>query len=169
MKKNIAKLEKIEFYASRTEEHELPKGGKGLIICKVCNAVYYKKSWHHNFRNYKNLYENLAIKFSLCPADQMIKNKQFEGEIIISNIPEKFYGSLVGLVKTFSERAYKKDSQHRLISVKKNKELLITVTENQMAMQLAKKIKDTFKKIDSKISYSPAPSDVVYIKLEFRS
>src|SRR3989344_6528206 len=170
MKKNIVKTEAIEFYAARTEEHEFVRGKTGLVFCKNCNAVYYKKSWHHNLRHYKNLAENLAIKFLLCPACKMIKNKQFEGEIVILNIPDKFLKELVHLIEAFGRRAYARDSQHRLIEIKKDKRnLIVTSTENQLAKQLAKKIKDAFKKVEEKISYSPAPSDVVYIKLMFLS
>ncbi len=156
----------------RTEERELPKGKLGLVFCKDCNAVYYKKSWHHNLRNYKNLRENLPIKFSLCPACKMIKNRQFEGEIIIKNIPSEIFSEIEHLIMTFGRRAYERDPMDRLIAVKKNKsEMTITVTENQLAVKIAKKIKDTFKsvkwRIDMKISYSPQPSDVAYIKLRF--
>ena len=155
---------------SHTEEHEIPKGKLGLIFCKDCNAVYYKKSWHHNLRNYKNLRENLPIKFFLCPACKMIKNRQFEGEIIIKNIPSKIFSEIEHLTTTFSRRAYERDPIDRLIAIKKNKnEMVITVTENQLAVKIAKKIKDTFKKVDIKISYSPSPSDVAYVKLEFKS
>jgi len=158
--------------SSHTEEHEIPKGKLGLVFCKDCNAVYYKKSWHHNLRNYKNIRENLPIKFSLCPACKMIKNKQFEGEIIIKNIPSGIFNELEHLIMTFSRRAYERDPMDRLVAIKKNKsEMTITVTENQLAVKIAKKIKDTFKsakwRIDMKISYSPQPSDVAYIKLRF--
>ena len=164
---------------SRTEEHEIPKGKSGLVFCKDCSAVYYKKSWHHNLRNYKNLNENLPVKFSLCAACKMIKNKQFEGEITIKNIPSGIFNELEHLITVFSRRAYERDAMDRLIAVKKNKnEMVITVTENQLAVKIAKKIKDTFKKVypvrnkisngvEMKISYSPQPSDVAYVKLEF--
>ncbi len=161
---------------SRTEEHEIPKGKSGLVFCNPpaggCNAVYYKKSWHHNLRDYKNLKEDLPINFSLCPACKMIKDKQFEGEIIIKNIPPKIFNELEYLIITFGRRAYKRDSMDRIIAIKKNKsEMIITTTENQLAVKIAKKIKDTFKsanqRIDMKISYSPQPSDVAYVKLEF--
>lgn len=168
MKKSLVKTERIEFYAPRTEEHEIPKAKLGLIICKECEAVYYKKSWHRNLRNYKNLRENLPIKFSLCPACEMIKNRQFEGEIIIKNIPIKIKSDLINLAKIFSKRALERDPMDRLIAVKEVKgDLTITTTENQLAVKLAKKIKETFKKAELKITYSPAPSDVVYIKLTF--
>lgn len=168
MKKRIAKLEKIELFERRTEEHEIPKAKLGLVICEKCEAVYYKKSWHHNLRNYKNLKENLPVNFSLCPACQMIKNRQFEGEIIIENTPVKIKSDLISLVKTFSKRAFERDPMDRLIDTKETKEgLRITTTENQLAVKLAKKIKETFKKAELKIAYSPAPSDVVYIRLTF--
>lgn len=152
----------------RLENHEFPKGKLGLVFCKNCNAVYYKKSWHKNLRNYKNLRENLPIKFSRCPACKMIKNRQFEGEVKIYNVPEKISENLIHLIEAFGHRAYSEDLMHRVISVKKNREAIIVLTtENQLAVKLAKKIKDVFKKVDMKISYSPAPSDVAYVKIKF--
>lgn len=169
MKKNLVKAKKIEFYAPRTEKHEISKGKSGLVVCERCDAVYYKKSWHRNLRDYKDLKENLAMKFSLCPACEMIKNRQFEGEIIIKNVPIKIKDGLINLVKTFSKRAFERDQMDRLIDIKETKdELKITTTENQLAVKLAKKIKETFKKAELKITYSPSPSDVVYVKIEFR-
>lgn len=152
----------------------MKKTKSGLIICKNCDAVYYKKFWHRNLRHYKNLKEDLAVKFALCPACEMIKNKQFEGEIIIKNIPIKIKSDLINLAKTFSKRALERDPMHRLIDIKEAKDgLKITTTENQLAVKLAKKIKETFKfaragkEAELKIAYSPAPSDVVYVKIIF--
>ncbi len=168
MKKNLVKTERIEFYAPRTETHEFSKGKSGLVICEKCDVVYYKKSWHRNLRNHKDLKENLAVKFSLCPACEMIKNRQFEGEIIIKNIPIKIKSDLINLAKAFSKRAFERDPMDRLIEIKETKDgLKMTTTENQLAVKLAKKIKETFKKAELKIAYSPEPSDVVYIKLTF--
>jgi len=159
----------IELFEPRTEKREIPKGKLGLVFCSECNAVYFKKSWHHNLRNYKNLREDLPIKFAVCPACQMIKNKQFEGEIIIENAPSKIQNELINLIKSFCRRAYEKNPMHRLIEIKNSpRGIRITTTENQLAVKLAKKIKEVFKKAEMKISYSSAPSDVVYIKLEFR-
>ncbi len=158
----------------KNEQQEFSKSKLGLIFCKECNAVYYKKSWHHNLRHYKNLKDSLPVKFSLCLACLMIKNKQFEGEIVIKEIPLKIHDDLVNLVKSFSRRAYQRDSMDRLIEIKdiSSKNLKITTTENQLAVKLAKKIQEVFKSSTKlrprmKISYSPAPSDVVYIKMTF--
>ncbi|MEK7143715.1 MAG: NMD3-related protein [Patescibacteria group bacterium] len=158
----------IEQPPRRREEHEIPKGKSGLIFCRKCNIVYYKKSWHHNLRSHKKIQEDLAIGFTICPACEMIKNKQFEGEIIVQNAPPKIIGDLTRLVEKFGQRAYKRDPLDRLIEIKNVKEgIKITTTENQLAVKIAKKIKDVFKKIKIKITYSPAPSDVAYIKLMF--
>lgn len=152
----------------RREEHEIPKGKLGLVFCKNCNSVYYKKSWHHNLRNYKKLKEDLKIVFSLCPACKMIKNNQFEGRLVVENIPVKIYDSLAHLIENFCRRAFQKDPLDRLIKIKKAKNSLeITTTENQLAVKLAKKIREVFKKVEMKISYSPAPGDAVYINLKF--
>lgn len=159
----------IKIISSRTTEHEFPKGKTGLLFCKDCNVVYYKKSWHHSLRSYKNLNEDSAVAFSLCPACKMVKNKQFEGEIIIKNVPEKNSNDLIHLIEAFCHRSRERDPMDRLIDLKKTKDgFIVTTTENQLAVKLAKKIKETFKKVDYKISYSSSPSDVVYIILTFK-
>ncbi|MBI5079159.1 hypothetical protein HZB06_00570 [Candidatus Wolfebacteria bacterium] len=158
----------IEQPPRRREEHELPKGKTGLIFCRNCNIVYYKKSWHHNLRSHKKIREDLPVKFILCPACEMIKNKQFEGEIVVQNAPKKIIGDLTRLAEKFGQRAYRRDPLDRLIEIKNAKDgLKITTTENQLTVKMAKKINDVFKKAKLKITYSPAPSDVVYIKLVF--
>ncbi|MEK9154529.1 MAG: hypothetical protein AAB596_00410 [Patescibacteria group bacterium] len=154
----------------RREEHELPKGKAGLVLCRDCGASYYKKYWHHNLRNYKNPKEDALVRFSVCPACKMIENRQFEGKIVVENIPAKILSDLTNLAENFCRKAYLSDPLDRLIKIKKIKEgvLEITTTENQLAVRLAKKIKETFKKDKNEISYSPRPSDVVYVKISFK-
>lgn len=168
MTKPAIKLKNVELFEPRTEKHEIPKGKLGLVFCRECNCVYYKKSWHHNLRHLKKLRENLPVQFSICPACKIIKNKQFEGQIEIINIPPKISEDLIHLIKSFCRRAYERDPMDRLIEIKNIKGgLEVNTTENQLAVKLAKKIKQTFKKVDMKISYSPSPSDVTYIRLTF--
>jgi hypothetical protein len=105
----------------------------------------------------------------------MIKNKEFEGQLTISNFPPALETDLTKLIRNFCQRAYERDPMDRLISINqlknqhKSASLVITLTENQLAVKLAKKIKEVFKKAKIEISYSPAPSDVVYIKLTFNN
>lgn len=177
MKRDIVKLKEFTLFEPRTEKHEIPKGKLGLVFCRECNCVYYKKSWHHNLRYLKKLRENLPVKFAVCPACRMIKNKQFEGQIEINNVPQKISKELIHLIQSFCRRAYERDPLDRLISVnqpqnqRKSASMIVRTTENQLAVKLAKKIREVFKsasrRVEMKISYSSAPSDVVYVKLKF--
>lgn len=165
------KKNRLEIKASRTDWRENPKGKQGIVFCKVCNAVYYKKAWHHNLRYHKNLREDLKVSFTTCPACLAIKNNEFEGRIIISSVPKNITEHLTNLVHAFTHRAYQKDPLDRLIAIKKtNGGMEITTTENQLAVRLAKKIEDVFKKSTAKITYARSSRDkAVDIKMEFRA
>jgi hypothetical protein len=152
---------------SRQSAEEFGKGRKGLEICKVCGAYYYKKSWHHQL-NSKFKIQNYKLKQVLCPADQMIKNGQYEGKITIKNVPQRFKGELVGLINNFGKKAFSIDPLDRLIEVKKEKDdVIVTVTENEMANKLTNRIVDTFNKVKAKKTFLREPSDVVLIVIEF--
>ncbi len=158
----------IEFPPQKIEKKEFPLGEKGIIVCPVCHSVYYKKSWHHNQNKDSNAKPQIAKK--LCPACQMIKDKEFEGQLVINNFPSNPKTDLIKLIKNFCQRAFERDPLDRLIDIQtKSGNLIITTTENQLAVKLAKKIKEVFNKykVQIKISYSPEPSDVAYIKINF--
>ncbi len=176
-------MKKNKLLKPKTKKCKSPKTKTGLILCPECNAAYYKKSWRHNLRHLKNIHENLPIKFIFCIACNIIKNKQFKGQIEIINAYEKISKELINLIELFCNRAYKRNPMHRLINITqtnsklrrtnmdklsdKSMRLMITTTENQLAVRLAKKIKQTFKKAEMKISYSSTPSDIAHIKLTF--
>jgi len=158
---------KIKLPKSRHEAEEF-SSKMGLIFCGDCRAVFYKKSWHHSTINLKSVKESSAVNFVLCPACQMIKNHQFEGQIIIQNIPLAEMGELVNLIKGYCDRAYQKDPLDRLITIKRTGDsLAVTTTENQLANKLAKKIKDAFNKVKTKTSFQKAPGDLARVVVEF--
>jgi len=141
------------FPKSKKEESELGKGKKDILVCKECQAFYWYKSWHHHLADYPELKESKNIKFALCPACQMIKDNRYEGEIIIENVSEKKKQELENLINNSGEIAFGKDPMDRIISIETIAKGMIRVltTENQMAQQLAKKIKKTFK---GKVSFA---------------
>lgn len=154
----------IELPSPRTEKREFPFGRKGIAFCPECKSIYYQKSWHHPLP----FQERVRGKSILCPACQMIENKQFEGQLTISDFPPTLEGDLTKLIKNFCQRAYERDPLDRLIEIKNiSDNLIVTTTENQLAVKLAKKIKEVFKKVKIKISHSPEPSDAIYIKVNF--
>lgn len=161
-----SKIFSSHFPKSKKEESEFGKGKKDILICKKCDAVYFYKSWHRKLEDYPELKETKGLKFVLCPACRMIKDKKFEGEIILENPPEKIKKELKNLVLNFAKKAEKKDTQHRIISFKKReKNIRILTTENQLAQRMAKKIKETFHGKMS-ISYSKDES-TVRVKIVF--
>ena len=143
---------------------------KGVVLCKDCGAAYYKKSWKHGIENIKTSSEKSdpAVSFKICPACQMIKNKQYEGRITVKNLPERYADELEGLAEGFCRRAYERDPMHRLIKMEKSASgLVITTTENELANKLAHKIKSSFKNVKSRTKFAGDPSDVAEITIEF--
>jgi NMD protein affecting ribosome stability and mRNA decay len=169
---------KVSLYKSKYEFEEFGPGKRGLIVCRQCEAVYYKKRWHHsweklNFPESINLAKvkkgGSSVKFVLCPACQMIKNHQYEGILTIKNVPAKLKKELIGFINGFCRRAYERDPMDRLIGIKDGKELIVTVTENELANKLGKKIQNLFNNVKTKTIFSPEPSDVARVTVEFLS
>ena len=152
------------------EEAEFGKGKKGIFICRQCGSCYYLKAWHHSFEKI-SANHNLALKDfqpTLCPACSMIKNKQHEGEVIIHHIPSQVQDGLIALIRSFGDKAFDRDCQHRIISISLQKNLLlVTTSENQLAAKLAKKIRETFHAKRVRIVHNTAPSDIATVSLFF--
>ena len=164
--KNLPKNLPSHFPKSKKEEAEFGKGKKDVLVCKKCNAVYWYKSWHHRLQDYPELSEKIDLKFTICPACQMVKDKKYEGEVVLEGVPEKLTQEVMNTVKNIGDEAYKRDCQDRIISVQKTNKgsgMRILTTENQLAVQLAKKLSQTFKG-SVKIQYSKEES-VVRIKV----
>lgn len=161
---------KVKLPKSGHAMEEFGGGKKGLIICEKCSNFYYLKSWHHSADAYIARRENkdMPVKFALCPACLMIKNKQYEGRVAIKNVPEKLQKELINLIEGFCKRAYQRDPLDRLIAAKKEgKDLVVTTTENELANKLAQKIKNTFNNVKTKTTFSKDPSDFADIRVEF--
>ncbi len=131
---------------SKKEEQEFGPGQIGIVLCKECGAVYYYKGWHHRLEDYQKLSEDKRIKFTLCPACQMIKDKMYEGQVILKNVPINKKEEILNLVKNVGQRAFQRDPLDRIIEIQeKNNNLEILTTENQLAVSIGKQIKRAFK------------------------
>lgn len=136
---------------SRREFEEFGPGKNEIIFCPKGDAVYYHKSWHHAFENYKHAKKTKEARFALCPFHQMEHNRVWEGEVRISNLKKEKIAEVLSLAKNFSHRAYLKDPMHRIINIRQDKNSFsIFTSENQLAERLAKKIHETFKDLFSK-------------------
>ena len=152
------------------EEAEFGQVRPGLAMCKSCFSFQYNKSWHHDAPTYPPEAQNekLLVRITLCPACRMIKERMYEGKLVIENVPTRFSEELERLIRSYSERAFNEDCQHRLIDLKKiNNYFVVTTTENQLATKLARKIKNAFNGVKFKAFYSKAPSDTSLVRATF--
>lgn len=168
MRNGRSKTANTRYTPERTERREFPKGAKGIVFCDTCGIAYYKKAWHHNLRYFKSFEKDTPVAFRTCPACEMIKNKQFEGKVMLLNVPVKYQQEVERLIRAYGERAYQRDPLDRVIGAKKTKDgFEVMTTENQLALKLAKKVKETFKAARIAVSHSAGPSDVAYITVTF--
>lgn len=160
-------LGEIKPVKSAKEREEFGGGKQGVILCPACKAAYYKKSWHHDIAHFAGK-EDVPVKFMLCPADQMINNKQYEGKVVVKNISGETEIEVANLIKNVGFSAFEKEPMHRLISIAKVKgELVALTTENQLAASMAKKIGAAYKKAKVKISFGKEPGDVAIAVVQF--
>ncbi len=173
MSEIFKKSYKANLPKAATEEAEFPKGKKGLVMCRDCGAVYFKKHWHENIEALNtaeatSFEKDTAVKFEICPACKLLKNHQYEGRVKIINVPEKSAAELEGLIRNFCGRAEGRDPMDRLIEIKKKDAIWeVWLTENQLANKLAKKIADVFDKTKTTTHFAPEPSDVAEAVVEF--
>ena len=100
----------------------------------------------------------------------MIKERLFEGKILLKNVPKKEEREILNFVSAYGQRAWDRDPMHRVIAAKKTSEgIVVTTTENQLANKMARKLAQVFNKVTKEISFSPGPSDIVYITITFTS
>lgn len=170
-KKQVEKFSPTRF-PERRGKQEFGAGKKEYMVCKDCQAAYYDKSWHHNLADYRHLKEKnidkKKINFVLCPACEMMKNKQFEGSVIIYNVPDKIKKELISLAKNMGKTAYELDPLDRVSSIKELKGFIeIWTTENQLVKKIANKIISTFPQQlgVKKIHFSGEGSDVVRVTI----
>lgn len=167
-KKQVEKFGPMRF-PQRTGKQEFGAGKKEYIICKTCQIAYYDKRWHHNLSDDKHIEKNIdkkKLNFVLCPACQMIKNKQYEGIIFVYDVPEKIKEEMINLVKNMGQTAFEIDPLDRVSKIKESKGCIeVWTTENQLAKKIARKIKSTFPNQlgDKKIKFSGEESDVTMV------
>ncbi|GAI19475.1 unnamed protein product [marine sediment metagenome] len=135
------------------------------------------------------LKETKNIKFVICPACQMIKDKKYEGEIILEAVPENFKKDIKTLAENYGKRAIVADPMDRIISIKERRvkrvtaarkrgatsreefkglmDIRILTTENQLAKRLAKKINEIYGgKLAVSISHSHK-EDTARVRIKF--
>lgn len=150
--------------------NEYGKAGKGIIVCHVCHDVFFKKGWHKpgSISLKEASLSGQGVHFALCPADRMKKGGLFGGKISIRNVPLKEREDLYNLIAGFGKRAELRNPQDRIMDIKTSGgNFNLTTNNDQLAAKLGKKIKETFKKANLKISFQSEPNEVSRVEIDF--
>src|SRR3989338_5183652 len=142
---------------SRKEEQEFGPGKKELVICKDCSAVYGEKHWRHSLEQEKHLGEDKQVRFAVCPACQMKRDKTFEGQVIVENVPAELRGDIERLIYRVADRAFRRDPMDRILDLRSRKNgparrslgvggFEVRTSENQLAISMGKQIVRAYKK-----------------------
>lgn len=153
---------------SRHAMEEFGPGKAEYAVCRIGGEVYYHKSWHHAPEDFKHLGEKKKIAFKLCPLHQMVKNRQYEGEVMIEGVPQKDRRELIRLIERSGERGYRIDPMDRIIKIETSGDRIrVETSENQLAQKITNKVRDRFKKTMREVRRGKKTSDVVSIKITF--
>lgn len=160
MKDNaISKVYRKKIEKSRKEEQEYGAGKKDFAVCQTCNAVYYSKSWHQGFLEYKHLNEDKSIRFVICPACRMIKDGKFEGKVVLENVPSEYKDEILNNVKNTGDRASKRDPMDRIVEIKESgNDIEVLTTENQLARVIGRQVARAYKNAKTSIQWSKEES-----------
>jgi len=141
---------------------------KGILVCKRCGNVYFKRKWHHALDKKIKEESSGETRLVVCPACAMSSNHRYEGELVVENVPEAVESEFLRAVNGYGRRTEEINPQHRIINLEKKRGFYrITTTENQMAARLGKHIKQIFKKVDLKITRSAEPFKLDRVFLSF--
>lgn len=133
-------------------EHEI-KAKKPLLVCSRCGAVYFDEHWHTipNFEKiYKKMLPKKSIREELCAECKWItggKGKTgWEGELVLENLVSEEKNEILNLVRNVGKRAFLRDPEDQIIKIDdRGEKVIITTTENQLAVSIGKQIASAFK------------------------
>jgi len=154
----------------KREEQEFGLSQKEFIICPDCQCVFFDKAWHHSLEeDARHLKESKSLKFKMCPACRMKKDRTFEGELAITlskeKMPEK--KEILNVVKNSDQQARAHDPMDRILWTEdKGSEIHVFTSENQLAVRIGKKLESAFKGSMLEIRHSHE-EDVIRVFWEY--
>lgn len=155
------------------ENEEYWREQKGVLLCPECGNVHFKKRWYASrsdllSRNKTKSKFFVIAKNQTCPACEMVKNHEYEGELIAEGVPNHLQVELLNLIQKFGGEAMRRDPQDRIITAKKSGNTFrVTTTENQLADRLGKKIHKAFRPSTIHFTHSREPFEVDRIRVVY--
>lgn len=122
------------------EDQEFGKAPAGVTVCPVCKCAFYKKSWHAPLASPPDQ----EVRTKLCPADEMKKEKRFEGQVVIVVSRPETLQDIRNAIRNSDRQAQDHDPMDRVLWIdEEGNTLKVYTSENQMAVRLGKKLKDS--------------------------
>lgn len=143
---------------SKKDEQEFGLAKKEFIICPNCESVFFDKAWHHSLEeDARHLRKSKHLKFKVCPACQMEKDRTFEGELVVTLSQERTAekNEIINLIKNSDKQARAHDPMDRVLWIEyKGGEIRVLTSENQLAVRIGKKLESAFKGGSLEIKHS---------------
>ncbi len=142
---------------AKKDEQEFGPGKKEFIICMDCGSCYYDKSWHHAPAEDKltEFKKDKIVKFDLCFACKMGKEKRYEGEVVIKISGGMNKQEIINEINNSDKQAREKDPMDRVLWMEDKLDALhVFTSENQLAVKIGKKIHSSMGKGKLEIKYS---------------
>lgn len=158
------------------------KGKEPIRKCSRCDAIYFDEHWHTIpgfWQAYKKMLPKKKIIEEVCYECKWIKDghldrkndwagkEGWEGEVILDNLIPKDKDEILNLVRNIGKRALKRDPQDKIIRIKdEGKRVIITTTENQLAVSIGKQVARAFKggNLEIKWSHEDEPARVRWVR-----
>lgn len=98
----------------------------------------------------------------------MVRAHASDGRLIIANIPTHIRPNIVNLISGYCTRSWAQNPESRLVEMFASKDrLVVMTTEPQLAVGVAKKIRDAYKRVDLDIHYAPRRTEETKVYLRF--
>lgn len=133
------------------------------IICKYCNAVYQDKKWERLADMDAKFVDEL--KRGCCPACHLEKGHLSDGVLQLSGtFFEEHKDEIKHLILNLAQKEEERDFMNRLERMDESESGKITIytTKNSLAVEMGKKVNDSYKggKLDINFSKDDKPVDV---------
>lgn len=145
-------------------------------MCPRCGAIYFDKHWHiiPNFWvEYKKMLPKKEVVEELCAECKWIdggrEDTGWEGEVTLENLVTDDKEEILKLVRNVGARAFLRDPEDQIIKIEdRGKKVIITTTENQLAVSIGKQVASAFKggKLEIIWSAEDAPARVRWTRKE---
>ncbi|GEM_PF-3481752 len=136
------KLRKVEHSRSQAAVGKRPSG---LQLCQKCHAVYYRKRWQWDYPLYEK-HKNDKSLLTTCPACSKEHPEQAEGILELTGFQSADQRAQIkSLLENANRRANERDPQDKIFKWEtKGSTIILYITENQLAMSLARQVRRAF-------------------------